>query len=129
MERPGSAGRRDRVESGGHLEISDMEDTGKPKTKQATKRLTIRAKIEPDGMTMTLQGRDAWALRELVNAGARGCTAIDNPGPRWSSYVFNLRSLGFVIETVHEQHKGDFPGNHARYVLHSQVTLEEPVEA
>lgn len=73
----------------------------------------------------TVTGRDAWALLELVRNGEKGCTPIDNPAPRWSAYVFNLREAGFTIETLNEQHKGPFPGTHARYVLRSRVTIQE----
>jgi hypothetical protein len=45
------------------------------------------------------------------------------PGPRWSGYVFKLRRLGILIETLHEQHGGPFPGRHARYVLRSPVMV------
>ena len=31
-----------------------------------------------------VKGRDAWALKELVMAGDKGCTPLDTPGPRWS---------------------------------------------
>ena len=31
---------------------------------------------------VTVSGRDKWALSELIEAGERGCTAIDNPAPR-----------------------------------------------
>ena len=75
--------------------------------------------------SVIVSGRDAWALQELHTAGERGCTPIDNPAPRWSGYVFNLRQMGFDIETVHEPHKGQFPGTHARYVLRSKVTVSE----
>lgn len=76
---------------------------------------------------LTLTGRDAWALSELVKAGSKGCTPIDNPGPRWSGYVHDLRhDHGLAIETVYEQHKGAFPGNHARYILRSSVRLVSP---
>lgn len=85
------------------------------------KRLVVAARILPDGNAFTVQGRDAWALLELMGAGESGCTPIDNPGPRWSAYVFNLRGLGLVIETVHESHRGPFAGTHARYVLRSHV--------
>ena len=78
-------------------------------------------KLEPDGGLLFVSGRDAWALSELVEAGPAGVTPIDNPAPRWSAYVFNLRQLGLVIETIHESHAGRFPGHHARYVLHSAV--------
>ncbi|MBM3951037.1 MAG: hypothetical protein FJ311_06250 [Rhodospirillales bacterium] len=70
------------------------------------------------------RGRDAWALLELVKAGARGCTPIDHPGPRWSGYVHNLRrEYGLQIETVHERHGPPFSGTHARYVLRSVVRI------
>ena len=88
------------------------------------KRLTLQARILPDGNAFTVQGRDAWALLELVAAGPNGCTPIDNPGPRWSAYVFNLkREHGFNIETCHETHRGSFPGTHGRYVLLSAVEI------
>lgn len=72
---------------------------------------------------LTVRGRDAWALRELVGAGARGCTSIDHPGPRWSGYVHKLRRAGLAIDTIHEKHGGEFPGRHARYVLRSRVRI------
>ena len=77
---------------------------------------------------VTLKGRDAWALLQLMTAGEKGCTPMDNPGPRWSAYVHNLRNLGIRIETVHEHHGGAFKGVHGRYVLRSSVKLAEGVE-
>jgi hypothetical protein len=50
---------------------------------------------------------------------------MDHPGPRWSGWVHDLRKLGFMIETVREPHSGDFPGQHARYVLRSPVILDQ----
>ena len=89
-------------------------------------RLTIKARILPDGLTFAVFGRDAWALSELHGAGQRGCTPIDNPGPRWSAYVHKLKRLhGLSIETLNEAHKGQFAGTHARYVLQSQVEILE----
>jgi hypothetical protein len=44
-----------------------------------------------DGHTFVAVGRVAWALGELIDAGPAGCTPIDHPGPRWSSYVHRLR--------------------------------------
>jgi hypothetical protein len=88
-------------------------------------KLTITVRIEPDGPEVTLTGRDAWTMQQLLVAGEKGCTPIDTPAPRWSGYVFNLRRIGFDIETRHEPHKGRFPGTHARYILRSQVTLTE----
>lgn len=87
-------------------------------------KLIVTARIPPDGQAFTVKGRDAWALLELLKAGANGCTPIDNPGPRWSGYVFNLKhSHGLDIETRHEPHRGQFPGTHARYVLLSAVEI------
>lgn len=94
-----------------------------------TKRLKIKFRVEPDGQWLEATGRDAWALMALEVAGPRGVTPINNPGPRWSAYVFNLRRMGLVIETEHESHAGAFPGSHARYRLHSMVTIAEPVDA
>ncbi|WP_156460214.1 hypothetical protein [Mesorhizobium sp. Root157] len=88
-------------------------------------KLRLIAKIEPDGGVHEVIGRDAWALKNLIAAGKRGCTPIDHPGPRWSHYVYKLRGMGFIIETVHEEHGGPFAGTHARYVLHSVVTIRQ----
>ncbi|MGE4249053.1 MAG: hypothetical protein AB7F09_06670 [Parvibaculaceae bacterium] len=85
--------------------------------------LTIIAKVLPDGLPFIARGRDAWALMQLYRAGAAGCTPIDTPGPRWSGYVHKLRKKGLHIETVHEEHGGQFAGRHARYVLQSNVSL------
>lgn len=82
-----------------------------------------------NGMEHSARGRDAWALGELLKAGADGCTPIDNPGPRWSGYVLKLRKLGLNIETVNERHGGIFAGRHARYVLRSPVEVIEMREA
>ncbi|MBZ0129635.1 MAG: hypothetical protein K8F59_11015 [Rhodobacteraceae bacterium] len=75
-----------------------------------------------DSFRIVVSGRDRWALEELRRAGDKGCTPIDNPAPRWSAYVFNLRELGLEIETLSEPHGGDFAGHHGRYVLRSGVT-------
>lgn len=73
---------------------------------------------------ITVVGRDAWALQELVKAGAHGCTPIDHPGPRWSGYVHKLRhTYGIHVETINERHGGAFAGKHARYVLRSNVRI------
>ncbi|MEY8143243.1 hypothetical protein [Falsihalocynthiibacter sp. CO-5D18] len=70
---------------------------------------------------ITIQGRERWALSELIASGELGCTPIDNPAPRWSAYVHSLRKLGVDIETITEAHNGPFKGTHARYVLTSDV--------
>lgn len=91
-----------------------------------THRLIITARILPDGQPFKVIGRDAWALRNLVTAGNAGCTPIDHPGPRWSSYIHKLRTKhGLSIETIEEKHTGQFSGTHARYVIHSDVAILE----
>lgn len=72
---------------------------------------------------VTVKGRPAWALGHLAAAGARGITSLEYPAPRWAAYVHTLRGMGVPIETVHEAHKGDYPGTHARYVLRGAVVL------
>ena len=92
-------------------------------------KLAITFRTKPDGCLRTVRGRDAWALLELVAAGPKGCTPIDNPGPRWSAYVFNLKhELGLNIETRHESHRGTFPGTHGRYILHDAIDILERIE-
>jgi hypothetical protein len=66
-------------------------------------------------------------LFELVKAGMKGCTPIDQPAPRWSNYVFRLRRQGVAIETITEKHAGAYAGTHARYVLRSQVEVNKVV--
>lgn len=82
----------------------------------------IRAQTE-DGQIKTFKGREAWALNELIRAGANGCTPINNPAPRWSHYVFLLRRSGLNVETVDERHGGAFAGTHARYVLRTKLEV------
>lgn len=89
-------------------------------------RLTVR--IEPDGRLIHLDGREAWACRKLIEAGRRGCTPLDTPGPRWSAYIHALRTeFGIIIETEHVSHFGDYPGHHAKYIVRSDLTIVEEV--
>lgn len=97
--------------------------TGRGSNRVRNPANSILVKIEPDGGTVCVVGRDAWALKALMRAGSSGCTPIDTPGPRWSHYVWKLRGLGIVVETINEAHEGAFPGHHARYVLHTQVSI------
>lgn len=72
-----------------------------------------------------VRGRQRWALDCLLNAGNKGCTPIDTPGPRWSGYVIDLQELGVQIETISQPNDGPFAGKHARYVRRSRVQLVE----
>ena len=85
----------------------------------------LKVQIGDDGPVMTVQGREAWALARLVEAGDGGCTPITHPGPRWSDYTFKLRRRGSEVETVTEMHGGPYSGHHARYVLRSPVNVIE----
>ena len=92
-------------------------------TKGGAKRACLY-QVQPetgDAFTIQAKGRDAWALDRLREAGARGCTPITEPAPRWSAYVHNLRGLGVPIETLTEQHGWQFAGTHGRYVLRADV--------
>lgn len=89
------------------------------------KRLTLKIRIGCDGPPVILRGRDAWALQQLRAANDNGCTPIDHPGPRWSGYVHKLRKAGLVIDTIRERHGGPFAGDHARYVLRTNITILE----
>jgi hypothetical protein len=87
---------------------------------------TLALKVRIDaGNAVVVVGRAAWALLELLAAGDTGCTYTDNPAPRWSGYVHELRKLGVTIDTLQEVHGGPFAGRHARYVLRSSVTVFE----
>ena len=84
-------------------------------------RYHITPECGGDPFTIEAKGREAWALDRLRLAGPRGCTPIDEPAPRWSAYIFNLRGRGVPIETLHEPHGGEFAGTHGRYVLRAKV--------
>lgn len=88
--------------------------------------LSIKFRIGgPEGRIVTVNGRVAWALDQLMQAGARGATPITHAAPRWSHYIFKLRREGVSIETIDEAHGGAFAGSHARYILRSPVRVLE----
>ena len=89
------------------------------------KKYAITVRIEPDGREISLAGREAWTMRQLVEPGERGITSMENPAPRLGRYIFKLRRAGFIIETEHEAHGGAFPCSHGRYRLHTPVTILE----
>lgn len=91
-------------------------------------KLLIDLMNGPSPIRLELEGRNAWAMMQLIAAAEHGCTPIRNPAPRWSAYVYNLRRMGVDIETIHERHGGAFAGTHARYVLRSRVRMLEGVE-
>ena len=77
-----------------------------------------------DPFVIEVKGRNAWAVERLIAAGQKGCTPMDQPAPRWSSYVHQLRELGVPIETIWERHGGPYAGTHGRYVLRAAVCPE-----
>lgn len=93
------------------------------------KAITIELETDTGPCRMTFEGREAWALGHLIEAGKRGVTPIERPAPRWSHYIFMLRKAGLSIETIHEPHGGPFSGHHGRYVLHSTFRLLHEVAA
>jgi hypothetical protein len=88
--------------------------------------LKIRATLilSEQSRTFDLKGRLGWAMVQLAEAGAKGVTPISRPAPRWSGYVFDLRELGIPIETIMEPHEGNYPGQHARYVLSCDAQVQ-----
>jgi hypothetical protein len=83
-----------------------------------------------DPRTISPAGRDAWALDRLILAGPEGCTPLEHVGPRWSHYVWKLRTVYRLdVETITEPHGGDFAGHHARYVLRTRVAFADPADA
>ena len=108
-----AAGPRDAVQAG--------ERTA-PRITRNRARVIFEGAHGPQSDIVT--GRLLWTLQQLVRAGARGVTPIERPAPRWSHYVHQLREMGLDIETIREEHGGDFPGHHGRYVLRSPVAVE-----
>lgn len=95
------------------------------KDAKPTLTATIQGRERAD-RAHSLSGRLAWTIFQLVRASQRGCTPVTQPAPRWSDYVFQLRNLGFDIETISEKHSGEFAGTHGRYVLRDKVLIEGP---
>lgn len=69
-------------------------------------------------------GRELWALTKLAEAGATGCTAAQSGAARLAAYIWRLRQRDVLIETMREPNRGEFSGNHARYILHSTVQID-----
>jgi hypothetical protein len=96
-----------------------------------TDKLTVTARIVPDGRAFTVTGRPAETLLSLVEAGPRGITSLEAFQAGWAvrlaAYIHRLRSeRGLDIETRREPHPG---GSHGRYILHSPVEVTERSDA
>ncbi|WP_445260963.1 winged helix domain-containing protein, partial [Psychromarinibacter sediminicola] len=57
-----------------------MTDKIKSKDDWGDKRASIVNRASPP-FSITVGGRELWALTQLANAGQKGCTPIDNPAP------------------------------------------------
>ena len=93
---------------------------------------TIKITVKLDNLDqapLTFRGREAWCLGQLIAAGKKGCTPIEQPAPRWSQYVMMLRRAGISIETLEESHGGSFKVTHGRYVLRSPLHVIEEIRA
>jgi hypothetical protein len=102
----------------------------RPSTAKRGRRIAFNVTEGENVRTITPAGRDAWALSQLISAGADGCTPITHVGPRWSHYIWKLRTVhGLDVETIDEPHGGEFKGMHARYVLRTRVAFADPAAA
>lgn len=88
-------------------------------------RKTFRVFDGDQPRLVTVIGRDAWMLGNLVSAGAKGCTTLEHPAPRTSHYIWKLRhTYGIAIASLEEEHGGPYAGRHVRYVLQQRVERE-----
>ena len=84
----------------------------------------VRLKFKNVAETYYLRGRKAWALRMLYKAGIVGVLPTDFPAPRWSNYIFDLRQMGFTIQTVRESQWGFYTSStRTRYKLWTDVEV------
>lgn len=77
-------------------------------------------------VTIKLNNRLGQTIRALVEKGTLGITALEmsNWALRLGAYIHILRhEYGLAILTVMEPHED---GKHGRYILQSNVTLQEP---
>ena len=79
----------------------------------------------PNGnLTVEVEGRIAWAIEVLSNAGRQGVSRMEHASTSLPVYVHKLRhSYGLAIRTVMEQHGGTYAGPHARYFLKTPLTV------
>lgn len=88
-------------------------------------RIQVEIQTADGPVIRTFEGRYAWTLARLIEAGARGVTPIERPAPRWSHYVMILRREGLNIETLDIPNSGPFKGTHGRYLLHTPCRIIE----
>jgi hypothetical protein len=87
---------------------SDVSRQGQLKNtrKRSGAQHKLSFKLAPDGVPITVRGREAQALDLLINAGPHGVTSGEASPLGWarrtSHYVYRLRALGVPIVTVME---------------------------
>ncbi|TPK70224.1 hypothetical protein FJ930_19655 [Mesorhizobium sp. B2-4-15] len=75
---------------------------------------------------MRFDGRNAWMLRKLIDAGKKGITTADLPaGVRVSHFVLCLRKRGIIISSDRVSHGGPFAGIHSVYRCEMDLTVLE----
>ncbi|WP_339822204.1 helix-turn-helix domain-containing protein [uncultured Parasphingorhabdus sp.] len=92
-----------------------------------TQFLRRRKRLLAEGPSgeFSVAGKRAMTLCALVSNGDNGVIALELSNTwalRLGAYVHDLRKQGLEIETIREPHD-DIGGWHARYVLHSPVTI------
>jgi hypothetical protein len=101
----------------------------RPQTKAKPNKAQARVRRFDYGIVQIVKGRNAQTLLFLHERGAVGATSgefsLMGWGRRTSAYVFNLRSMGFEIETRYEQIGDAVVG---RYILNTALEVLPPGE-
>jgi hypothetical protein len=96
----------------------------RPQPKPKPIKAQARVRRLDSGVVQTITGRPAQTLLFLIACGRHGATSGDFSTMRWgrrtSAYVFDLRAMGFEIETRHEQIGDALVG---RYILHTALEV------
>lgn len=99
-------------------------DGARPETKRKAEKVQAKIRRCDSGQVLTLKGRNAQTLLFLHIRGVTGATSGDFSSMGWgrrtSAYVFDLRGMGFEIETHFEQIGDAVVG---RYVLRTAIEV------
>jgi hypothetical protein len=103
-----------------------IKDSLNSKKVYSRKPLTATFVLDGSKKTIKLKGRNAQALRALVDKGIKGITALEMSSwaLRLGAYIHNIREMGlrdFII-TERENHQY---GWHGRYILIISITIIE----
>ena len=102
----------------------------RPETKPKPKKVQVTIRRHDSGLVQTVRGRNAQTLMFLRARGLTGATSGDFSVMKWgrrtSAYVFNLRGMGFEIETQREK-IGD--ARVARYILFTAFDVLPDLES